>query len=99
GASAALAAPAQKKPAATTPGRPTFDELYAQGQLANKDIRTLTARFVETTTNTLLRADRPIVTRGMLYVERPSRVAMVYTDPADQRIVIDGKWMTMVARG
>ncbi len=99
GASAALAAPSQKKPAATTSGKPTFDELYAQGQLANKDIRTLTARFVETTTSPLLRADRPLVARGMLYVERPSRVAMVYSDPADRRIVIDGKWMTAIGNG
>jgi len=77
----------------------TFDELYARGQALNKGIKTLSAHFVETTTSALLRADRPIVARGMLYVERPSRVALQYTDPADQRIVIDGKWMTAVARG
>lgn len=87
------------KPAAAASNKPTFDELYAKGQVVNKNIKTLTARFVETTTNVLLREDRPIVTRGMLYVERPSRVAMQYTEPADQRIVIDGKWMTTSVRG
>jgi outer membrane lipoprotein-sorting protein len=86
-------------PAATASNKPTFDELYAKGQAVNKNIRTLTARFVETTTNALLRQDRPIVARGMLYVERPSRVALQYSDPAEQRIVIDGKWMTTSVRG
>ncbi len=71
---------------------PSFDELYRQGQAANRNIRTLTARFVETTTKALL--ERPIVERGLLYVERPSRVALHYTDPPDRRVVIDGKWMT-----
>jgi outer membrane lipoprotein-sorting protein len=80
-------------------GAPTFDELYARGQQANKGITTLAAHFTETTTNALLRADRPIVARGMLFVQRPSRVALLYTDPADQRIVIDGKWMTTTAQG
>jgi outer membrane lipoprotein-sorting protein len=76
-----------------------FDELYAKGQEANKTIKTLTANFTETTTSSLLRDDRPIVARGRLFVERPSRVAMEYTDPAGQRIVIDGKWMTTIAQG
>ena len=78
---------------------PSFDQLYAQGQAANKGLRTLTAHFVETTSNALLRADRPIVARGLLFVERPSRVTLQYTDPPDQRIVIDGRWMTTSARG
>ena len=78
---------------------PSFDQLYAQGQAANKGLKTLTARFVETTSNALLRADRPIVARGLLFVERPARVTLQYTDPPDQRIVIDGKWMTTTARG
>jgi outer membrane lipoprotein-sorting protein len=90
----ALAAPVC---AGQTP--PTFDQLYAQGQAANKGIRTLTARFVETTSNALLQADRPVVARGLLFVERPSRVTLQYTDPPDQRIVIDGRWMTTMAHG
>jgi outer membrane lipoprotein-sorting protein len=78
-------------PSAGAPGQ-TFDQLYQRGQQINKNLRTLTARFVETTTSSLL--EKPLVERGVLYVERPSRVAMVYTDPMDRRIVIDGKWMT-----
>jgi outer membrane lipoprotein-sorting protein len=94
-----VAAQKATKPGDAAPNKATFDELYAKGQVVNKNIKTLTARFVETTSNALLREDRPIVTRGMLYVERPSRVAMQYTDPADQRIVIDGQWMMTVVRG
>jgi outer membrane lipoprotein-sorting protein len=70
----------------------TFDTLYRQGQSLNKDLKTLTARFVETTTTTLL--EKPIVERGLLYVERPSRVALHYTEPPDRKVIIDGKWMT-----
>lgn len=79
------------KAGATTP---SFDELYARGQAANKNIRTMTARFVETTSSALLLTDRPVVERGLLYVERPSRVALHYTEPAGRMTIIDGKWLT-----
>ena len=39
---------------ATAPARPTFDEFYARGQKANAAMKTLTARFTETTTSSLL---------------------------------------------
>jgi outer membrane lipoprotein-sorting protein len=71
---------------------PAFDDLYRRGQALNKDLKTLTARFVETTTTALL--EKPLVERGMLYVERPSRVALHYSDPPDRQVIIDGKWMT-----
>jgi len=88
----ALATPAAAQRPSDRAAAPTFDDLYRQGQAANRNIRTLTARFVETTTKSLL--ERPIVERGLLYVERPSRVALHYTDPPDRRVLIDGKWMT-----
>ena len=74
---------------------PTFDQLYAQGQAANNGLKTLTARFVETTSNALLRADRPVVARGLLFVERPSRVTLPSTHPPDQPTVIDGRGRPM----
>ena len=83
---------ARQAPVASKAASASFDELYRRGQEANKGIRTITATFVETTTNALL--DRPIVERGRLYVERPSRVALHYTDPPDRRTIIDGKWLT-----
>jgi outer membrane lipoprotein-sorting protein len=89
---AAAQRPSERPSERTAPAAPTFDELYRRGQAANKNIKKLTAHFVETTTKSLL--ERPIVERGLLYVERPSRVALHYTDPPDRRVVIDGKWMT-----
>jgi outer membrane lipoprotein-sorting protein len=70
----------------------TFDELYARGVKANAGITTMTARFTETTTPSLM--TRPFVERGMLYIERPSRrVALHYTDPSDRIVLIDGDRM------
>lgn len=70
-----------------------FDELYARGQQANAGIKTLTARFVETTTSSLL--TKPMVARGRLAVERPSRVVMRYSDPDVRTVLIDGNAMTI----
>ena len=75
----------------------TFDELYARGQKANAAIKTLTARFTETTTSSLL--TRPMIARGRLAVERPSRVVMRYTDPDARVVLIDGNRMTMAWPG
>jgi outer membrane lipoprotein-sorting protein len=69
-----------------------FDELYARAQKANAAINTLTARFTETTTSSLL--TRPLVARGRLAVERPSRVVLRYTDPDVRIVLIDGAKMT-----
>jgi outer membrane lipoprotein-sorting protein len=71
-----------------------FDELYAKGQQANDSMKTLTARFTETTTSTLL--TRPLVARGRVAVERPSRVVLRYTEPDARTVLIDGDKMTMV---
>ena len=70
-----------------------FDELYARGQKANAAMKTLTARFTETTTSSLL--TKPLVARGRLAVERPSRVVLRYTDPDSRVVLIDGNQMTM----
>ena len=88
----APASGAQRKPSAAAAAAPSFEELYSRGQKANAGITTLSARFVETTTPSLL--TRPIVERGVLYVQRPARkVAIRYTDPADRVVLIDGDRM------
>ena len=56
-------------------------------------MKTLTARFTETTTSSLL--TKPLVARGRLAVERPSRVVLRYTDPEVRVVLIDGDRMTM----
>jgi len=78
------------------PGAPrqdSFDEMYLRGQRANAAIKTLTAQFTETTTSSLL--TRPLVSRGRLAVERPSRVVLRYSDPEKRVVLIDGNRMTM----
>ena len=76
------------------PSGPTFDELYTRGIKANAGLTTLTARFTEAITSSLLTQDTKIVARGMLYVERPTRrVALHYTDPSDRLVLIDGDRM------
>ena len=71
----------------------TFDDLYERGQRANAATKTLTARFTETTTSSLL--TRPLVSHGRLAVERPSRVVLRYTDPELRVVLIDGNRMTL----
>jgi outer membrane lipoprotein-sorting protein len=81
-----------QRPALHAPGD-AFDELYERGQRANAAMKTLTARFTETTTSSLL--TRPLVSHGRLAVERPSRVVLRYTDPEARVVLIDGNRMTL----
>jgi outer membrane lipoprotein-sorting protein len=70
-----------------------FDELYTRGQRVNATLKTLTARFTETTTSALL--TRPLIARGTVAVERPSHILLRYTDPDARTVLIDGNKMTM----
>ena len=64
-----------------------FDELYQRGQRANGGLKTLTARFIETTTSPLL--TRPLVARGTLALQRPSTVVLRYDMPEARTVLID----------
>jgi outer membrane lipoprotein-sorting protein len=64
-----------------------FDELYERGQRANGGLKTLTARFTETTTSPLL--TRPLVARGTLALQRPSTVVLRYDTPEARTVLID----------
>jgi outer membrane lipoprotein-sorting protein len=66
-----------------------FDELYQRGQKANGGLKTLTARFTETTTSPLL--TRPLVARGTLALQRPSTVVLHYDAPEARTVLIDDK--------
>ena len=74
-------------------GAGLFDDLYQRGQRANASIKTLTARFTETTTSSLL--TRPLTAHGTLAVERPSRVALHYAEPESRVVLIDAHRLTM----
>jgi outer membrane lipoprotein-sorting protein len=71
-----------------------FDEIYARGRGIERSLKTVTARFTETTTSTLLL--RPLVARGTLAVDRPSRIVLHYTDPEVRTILIDKNQLTLV---
>jgi outer membrane lipoprotein-sorting protein len=66
-----------------------FDELYQRGQKANSGLKTLTARFTETTTSPLL--TRPLVAHGTLALQRPSTVVLLYDAPEARTLLIDDK--------
>jgi|KBSMisStaDraftv2_1062788.scaffolds.fasta_scaffold710179_2 outer membrane lipoprotein-sorting protein len=74
------------------PAAKNFDQLYEEGQKRNASIKTLTARFTETTTSSLL--TRPLVARGTVAVERPSRVMLRYSEPDTRLLLIDDKTLT-----
>lgn len=67
---------------------PSFDELYRRGSAINATLKTLTARFTETTTSSLL--TQPLEASGTLAVERPSRVVLHYEQPEPRDVLIDG---------
>ena len=70
-----------------------FDDLYRRSESVNKTLKTLTARFTETTTSSLL--TRPLISHGVVAVERPSRVLLRYTDPETRVVLIDGGQLTI----
>ena len=70
-----------------------FDDLYRRSQSMNKTLKTLTARFTETTTSSLL--TRPLISHGVVAVERPSRVVLRYNDPEMRVVLIDGGQLTI----
>lgn len=82
---------------AAAPGAATapdlFDEIYARGRGIQTSLKTVTATFTETTTSSLL--SRPLVARGTLAVERPSRIVLRYSTPEARTLLIDQDKMTL----
>jgi outer membrane lipoprotein-sorting protein len=66
----------------------SFDALYRRGSEINATFKTLTARFTETTTSSIL--TRPLVASGIVAVERPSKVVLHYQQPDLRDVLIDG---------
>lgn len=81
--------------AADAPPRPDlFDEIYARGRGVQSSLKTVTARFTETTTSKLL--SRPLVAQGTLAVERPSkRIVLRYASPEAKTVSIDRDKLTL----
>jgi outer membrane lipoprotein-sorting protein len=75
------------------PAPDLFDEIYARGRGIETSLKTVTARFTETTTSSLL--SRPLVAKGTLAVERPSKIVLRYSDPEPRTILIDRNTLTI----
>jgi outer membrane lipoprotein-sorting protein len=73
--------------------RDLFDQIYERGQKHNAGLKTLTATFTETSTSSLLTT--PLVARGTVSIERPSRVVLRYTEPDTRILLIDADKMTL----
>jgi outer membrane lipoprotein-sorting protein len=71
----------------------SFDALYRRGSEINASFKTLTARFTETTTSSML--TRPLVASGVVAVERPSKVVLHYHQPEARDVLIDGDRLTV----
>lgn len=77
-----------------SPRRDLFDEIYERGKGVDASWKTLTARFTEESTSTLLA--RPLVAKGTLAVSRSDRVVLQYVEPDRRTVLIDGDTLTVV---
>jgi outer membrane lipoprotein-sorting protein len=78
---------------ASSPAPDLFDEIYARGRGIESSLKTVTARFTETTMSSLL--SRPLVAQGTLAVERPSKIVLRYSDPEPRTVLIDRNTLTL----
>ncbi|HSK18414.1 MAG TPA: outer-membrane lipoprotein carrier protein LolA [Longimicrobiales bacterium] len=89
------AAPAggqQQAPAPATPQEPAADEgaaVLRRAAAAYEDVTSMQASFVMHFNNPLLR--QQTTSRGMLYQQRPDRIALRFTDPDGDIILSDGQ--------
>jgi outer membrane lipoprotein-sorting protein len=93
---ALLALAASRAPGA--PGAPDlFDELHARIAAAEAKRQTVRARFVETTTSSLL--VKPMVAEGTLIGEKPARMVIRYVSPERKTILTDGQRLFITRSG
>jgi outer membrane lipoprotein-sorting protein len=64
-----------------------FDEIHQRGQPIEQSLKTIRARFTETTTSTLL--VKPLVAEGTLLAVRPHDILLSYTAPERRLVRID----------
>jgi len=71
-----------------------FDEIYKKGQPLDATIKTIRAKFTETTTSSLLK--EPLVAEGTLLAVRPSDILLTYTKPERKLLRIDAKTLLFI---
>jgi outer membrane lipoprotein-sorting protein len=74
-------------PVRAGPPADLFDEIYRRGQPIEQSLKTIRARFTETTTSTLL--VKPLVAEGTLLAVRPHDILLSYTAPERRLVRID----------
>ena len=70
-----------------------FTEIYTRGMVKQRTMKSLRARFTETTTSSLL--VKPIVAHGTVVAAAPARMVMTYTDPEAKTLTMDGRTLTV----
>jgi outer membrane lipoprotein-sorting protein len=81
-------------PARAGAPRDLFDEIYTRGQPLERSIKTIRARFSETTTSALL--VKPLIAEGTLLAVRPSDILLSYTKPERKMVRIDATTLRFV---
>jgi outer membrane lipoprotein-sorting protein len=71
-----------------------FDEIYRRGQPMEQSIKTIRARFTETTTSSLL--VKPLVSEGTLLAVRPNDILLTYAKPERKLLRIDATTLRFV---
>lgn len=70
-----------------------FDDIYRRGQNIERTLKTVTALFTEISHSRLLA--KPLVSRGVLAVERPGRIVLRYREPESRVVSIAGDLLTL----
>jgi outer membrane lipoprotein-sorting protein len=78
-------------------GQDLFDTLHARIRAAEEKRKTIRARFVETTTSSLL--VKPMVSTGNLVGEKPARMVINYVSPERRTILMDGQRLFITRAG
>ena len=71
-----------------------FDEIYRRGQPIEASLKTIRARFTETTTSALL--VKPLVAEGTLLAVRPHDILLTYTKPERRLVRIDATTLRLL---
>jgi outer membrane lipoprotein-sorting protein len=74
-----------------------FDTLHARITAAEAKRKSIRARFVESTTSSLL--VRPMVSQGTLIGEKPARMVITYLSPERRTILMDGQRLFVSREG
>jgi outer membrane lipoprotein-sorting protein len=71
-----------------------FDQLFARTLAKRDTMKSIRAKFTETTVSTLLA--KPLVARGTVIAAPPTRVLMTYAEPERRIVLIDGTSLVVV---